>query len=142
MQRWQVGESFTCTKYIIVSTFLNVMRRPHAGTYSLLTAPPWSQSHGLQPSMSLDRPQCCGYEEQKAERNDSSAQKHREEGIQGESGSVPDTDHSCVLQRGVCRSSVLCLTHRSFLPAACPARYRYKLPKHRAKQQINPRQPV
>lgn len=34
-------------------------------TYSLLTAPPWSQSHGLQPSMSLDRPQCCGCKSRK-----------------------------------------------------------------------------
>lgn len=29
-------------------------------TYLLLIAPPWSQSHGLQPSMSFDRPQCSG----------------------------------------------------------------------------------
>ena len=30
------------------------------GSYSLLTAPPRSQSHGLQPSMSLLSPQCSG----------------------------------------------------------------------------------
>lgn len=32
-----------------------------APAHLLFRAPPWSQSHGLQPSMSLDRPQCSAY---------------------------------------------------------------------------------
>lgn len=48
-------------------------------------------------------------------------------------GVVPDTDRSCVRWWGVCRSTFLCLNHRSFLQAGCPAGYRYKLPKHTKK---------
>lgn len=117
--------------------------------YLLLRAPPWSQSHGLQPSMSLDRPQCCGYREKKRDlfihthiyiyRGKISKLRPTVK-----FGSAPDTDRSYIRQRGACRSNFLCLNRRSFLQAEFPAGYSYKLPKNPTTKQwsnmIQPRQ--
>lgn len=106
-----------------------------------MTAPPWSQSHGLQPSMSLVSPQCCGCEGKIGGRTVYTHCTHRR-GISRlrltvKLRSSPDTDRSYVRQRGACRSNFLSPNHTSFLQVEFPAGYRYTLPKHTAKQWSN-----
>lgn len=104
-------------------------------SYLLSMAPPWSQSHGLQPSLSLDRPQCCGCREKSKRSNRQPREKRRR--LTPLHWSAPGTGRSCVPRPSVCSSSFLFLDRRSFLLAACPAGCKYKLPRTH-KKAVNP----
>lgn len=61
-------------KYIYNNIYIFFLTNLIRVTYSLFKAPPMSQSHGLQPSISLLRPQCWGW---KGKLCYAQAQKHK-----------------------------------------------------------------
>lgn len=76
--------------------------------------------------MSLDRPQCSAYRKRRVDVCVFVVQMRRP----FDSGPSPHTGRRHIPQRGACRSSFLCVSHRGFLEATCPVGYMYMLQKN------------
>lgn len=87
----------------------------YMGTYLLFKAPPTSQSQGLQPSISLLRPQCCGWKGKLCYTH-TQTRKYTNQITQTYNNTLlPDTGYSLVRSQDVCSSNFLSVYHRGFL---------------------------
>lgn len=84
-------------------------------TYILFKAPPMSQSHGLQPSISLLRPQCWGWKGKLLY----TSTKTQTQNTHTHNALLPHTGRNFVQSQDVCSNSFLSEYHKDFLFGVC-----------------------